>query len=387
MIYLFVLLLTLYFALKYDIIGGESNGYNKNFHFKLLLTIYIGLSGFQFQVGTDVYQYMIEYEEFNVASFTFSDLFEGGEGRRQPGWLLLLFLCKSLSSNFFILKLIHAIVINVAVFSFFKRESKYPFLCIFLYAMMGYLVINFNLLRQAFSLAFVLYGYSYLNRKNYKQFIFCAIGAFMFHSSAILVLIFPLFKFLKHNKYVVGATLSVIVLSVYYLAQADLTGVMFEFLNGGLVNENISSIGIAYMQSERLGVRDDFAIFSLSRLFVFIVILYNMFKVKDMFVTYMSLAYLFIVIITGFFPVLWRFRIYFDFSYMLILAMFIKEFDLRIARRYISYILIIAVSYLSLKDYFIPYEGSKMRYIDQYYPYHSIFDPVIEYERIRYFSL
>jgi len=162
---------------------------------------------------------------------------------------------------------------------------------------------------------------------------------------------------------------------------------MFEFLNGGLVNENISSIGIAYMQSERLGVRDDFAIFSLSRLFVFIVILYNMFKVKDMFVTYMSLAYLFIVIITGFFPVLWRFRIYFDFSYMLILAMFIKEFDLRIARRYISYILIIAVSYLSLKDYFIPYEGSKMRYIDQYYPYHSIFDPVIEYERIRYFSL
>lgn len=386
MIYLFVLLITLYLALKYDILGGRNNGYNKSLYFNLLLIIYIGLSGFQFQVGTDVYNYMIEYESFDIASFNFSDLFEGGEERRQPGWLLLLFLCKSLSSNFFIFKLIHAIVINVAVFLFFKRESKYPFLCIFLYAMMGYLVINFNILRQSFALALVLYGYSYLNKNNYRQFILCAIGAFMFHSSAILILVFPLFKFLKYNKYVVGITLSILILSVYYLIQADLTGVIFEVFNSGLIDENVSSIGIGYMQSEKLGIRDDFAIFSLSRLFVFIVILYNLFKFKDMFGTYMSLAYLLILIITGFFPVLWRFRIYFDFSYILILAIFIKEFDLRVARKYSSYVLIVVVAYLSLKDYLVPYEGSTMRYIDQYYPYHSIFDPVVEYKRIRYFG-
>lgn len=38
-----------------------------------------------------------------------------------------------------------------------------------------------------------------------------------------------------------------------------------------------------------------------------------------------------------------------------------------------------------LSDYLIPYEGSSMRYIDQYYPYHSVFDPIIEYKRLNYF--
>ena len=75
---------------------------------------------------------------------------------------------------------------------------------------------------------------------------------------------------------------------------------------------------------------------------------------------------------------------------MVILATFIKEFEmprLKSCSKYMSVLFICVILYFFLRDYLTPYAGSSMRYIDQYYPYHSIFDPVVEYERQNYFQL
>lgn len=103
---------------------------------------------------------------------------------------------------------------------------------------------------------------------------------------------------------------------------------------------------------------------------------------------YMGFAYLAINILVSIFPIIWRFRIYFDISYLIILAAFIKDFEipkLKCFSKWMSIVLICIISYFFLCDYLIPYEGSSMRYIDQYYPYHSVFDPIIEYKRLNYF--
>ena len=385
MLYTFSLLFCLFIAIWYDILGQSKY---KNTWYHILLFCFIAISALQFQVGTDIPHYMKEYKQFDVDNFKFSDLFEGGEDRRQPGWILLMYVCRFFTEEFVFFKIIQAMFLNIAVFSFFRRETKNVFLCIFLYALISYLVLNFNLLRQSFALGFTLYGYSYLRNKQIAKYLLCVFAAFMFHYSAF-VLIFPLLvEFLKFNRITLWMTLSLIIIFIYFLSTVDIGILLADFFKSGYVNSNISSIGLGYMQSEDLGVRDEFSIFSIRRLCIAFVLIYFLFKSKDMPLAYMGFAYLAINILVSIFPIIWRFRIYFDISYLIILAAFIKDFEipkLKCFSKWMSIVLICIISYFFLCDYLIPYEGSSMRYIDQYYPYHSVFDPIIEYKRLNYF--
>lgn len=315
---------------------------------------------------------------------------KGGEDRRQPGWILLMYGCRFFTGDFVLFKTIQAVFLNVAVFSFFKKETKSIFLCIFLYALISYLVLNFNLLRQSFALGFALYSYSYLKDKQIAKYLLCVFAAFMFHNSAFLILLAILFNFVKYKKTTLWLTLCIAIIFIYFIYTVDITMLFLDFFKSESVDSNISSIGLGYMQSEDLGIREEFAIFSLRRLCILIVLIYVLFKTKNMPLIYMGGAYLAINILTGIFPIIWRFRIYFDISYMVILATFIKEFEmprLKSCSKYMSVLFICVILYFFLRDYLTPYAGSSMRYIDQYYPYHSIFDPVVEYERQNYFQL
>ena len=181
MLYTFSLLFCLFIAIWYDILGQSKY---KNTWYHILLFCFIAISALQFQVGTDIPHYMKEYKQFDVDNFKFSDLFEGGEDRRQPGWILLMYVCRFFTEEFVFFKIIQAMFLNIAVFSFFRRETKNVFLCIFLYALISYLVLNFNLLRQSFALGFTLYGYTYLRNKQIAKYLLCVFAAFMFHNSA-----------------------------------------------------------------------------------------------------------------------------------------------------------------------------------------------------------
>lgn len=387
MLYTFSLLFCLFIAIWYDILGQSKY---KNTWYYILLFWFIAISALQFQVGTDIPHYMKEYELFDVDNFRFSDLFERGEDRRQPGWILLIYVCRFFTGEFVLFKIIQAMFLNIAVFSFFRRETKNVFLCIFLYALISYLVLNFNLLRQSFALGFALYGYSYLKDKQIAKYLLCVFAAFMFHNSAFLILLVIVFNFVKYKKTTLWLTLCIVIIFIYFIYTVDITMLFLDFFKSESVDSNISSIGLGYMQSEDLGIREEFAIFSLRRLCILIVLIYILFKTKNMPLIYMGGAYLAINILTGIFPIIWRFRIYFDISYMVILATFIKEFEiprLKSCSKYMSVLFISVILYFFLRDYLTPYAGSSMRYIDQYYPYHSIFDPVVEYERQNYFQL
>lgn len=56
-------------------------------------------------------------------------------------------------------------------------------------------------------------------------------------------------------------TLSLIIIFIYFLSTVDVGILLADFFTSGSVNSNISSIGLGYMQSEDLGVRDEFSIF------------------------------------------------------------------------------------------------------------------------------
>lgn len=121
MLYTFSLLFCLFIAIWYDILGQSKY---KNTWYHILLFWFITISALQFQVGTDVPHYMKEYKLFDVDNFRFSDLFEGGEDRRQPGWILLMYVCRFFTGEFVFFKIIQAVFLNMAVFSFLGGKPR-----------------------------------------------------------------------------------------------------------------------------------------------------------------------------------------------------------------------------------------------------------------------
>lgn len=387
MIYIVSLTLVFFLSIYYDAFNGKSY---RNGWYAFLLIWFICISGFQYMVGTDTPSYMQTYESMNIHTFKFEDIYGHMGERKQPGWMLYFFVCRIFTDNFLLPKMIQAIFLNVSVFAFFKRESKVPFMCVLFYAVFSYLVLNFNVMRQSFAIGFALYAYSYLKNKRYKMYYLFAFFAFMFHNSAAILFICPLFRFFRYNKFVIICIFSVIVSLVLVISSIGIDTVISNVMALGLLGDDMQDVAMAYMQGEKLGIQGGVGIFSIQRLIVFAVVLYYIIKRKDIFWGTFGLIYCTMLIIIGFMPILWRFQLYFDFGFYLAMADVTKllSFEPFFARMkaFMPLFSIMLLCYFPFRGYLTQYEGSKFRYIDQYYPYHSVFDPKVNYDRLNYFK-
>lgn len=385
MIYTASVFLCFVLAVVYDIKGYQKQ---KKLWYNVVLIWFIFVSGLQYCVGTDIFEYTNFFKNFNTKSFHLSDLGYYMDDQKQPGWMLLIYFCRVFTDDFIIVKIIQAFFFNVALFSFFKRETKYWFVCVLIYALISYLIINFNVLRHSFALGFALYGFSYLRQKKYIQyFVFVAI-AWLFHSTAILLLIFPLFHLLKYNKWSLLVFLILFTGVVFFLYKADLVSILLTIIDNGYLGEDLSSLGSTYMSSQRQGANDSFSIFSLKRLLILFVVVYYIIRKKDLFVGSFGVTYLLISILASFMQGLWRFRLYVDPFYYIILATIIVELPQKIFKQklLVYTIVFMLLFYFTIREWRAPIENSKWRAIDQYYPYHSIFDPEINHEQKNFFE-
>ncbi|MCI6213148.1 EpsG family protein [Bacteroides heparinolyticus] len=377
MIYILSLLLCLFLAWNYDIIGRKRN---KLRWYRILLCWFILVSAFQYMVGSDMELYVEKYESFptELSVNTIKTLMDN---RQQPGWVLISWICRIITGNFFLMQLIHAVVLNVAVFTFFRRESKYIFLCVLFYAISAYLVLNFNAIRQSYSIAFGLYAFSALRREQWKKYFLFVFAAFMFHNTAILLLVFPLFRFLRFSGKTLLYFIAVVVLFIVILFRIDFETLMISVIETGVLGDSLSDVATSYIADEDLGVEGRYAQLSFHLILVILVVFYYIIKKKNLLYGGAAVSYMIMVILTGLMPILWRFRLFFDFEYFVILAQVVIESPPNRYKKYKKWIYLAAILvffYFPFRDYMRPYVGSKFRYIDQYYPYHSIFYPVKE---------
>lgn len=376
MIYVITLILCLFLVWRYDWRGETKN---KELWFKCLLVWYIIISALQYYVGVDIELYIEKYLYFNE-KITLDSFVENADERVQPGWLILSWFCKLFTDDFILMKIIQATFFNIAVFTFFKRESKYVFLCLFFFSVVDYLVCNFNVLRQSYSIAFGLYAVSALKNGKYWKYGLFVILAFMFHNSALLLLALPIIKFFKANRYTIPLLLGAVVLVIYTLFKVNMESLAYSIVGSGMMGDSGSDMAMMYLNNDKLGAREG-AKFTFHALLVFIVVTYYIIKRRDTFWGGFGVAYLFMLMLTTMMPILWRYRLFFDSPYYVMLSQLVVEFPLKRFKqvKYLFYVACIAVfMYFPLKDYMYKSPNEKHRYIDQYYPYHSIFDPVKE---------
>lgn len=390
MLYIFTLIVCIYCAIHFDVLNKKNK---RKSAYNGLLIWFIAISAFQFKVGTDMVYYMYEYENLNLNGFTINNLISNN-GSRQPGWMTLCYFCRFITKDFLLLKLIQAIFVNIAIFSFFKRETKYVFVAIFLYALISYLVINFNLMRQSIALGFALYGFSYLRKKKYIKYYIFVLLAFLFHNSALILIPLPLINLFNsssnrsYSKKITYILISAFIVILCALSFLNLEDILYHLLFSGFLGDHNSSAGLAYMSRDRLGIQSSFSIISIQRIIMIVAVLYYMKKYNNHYYGILGLIYILFQILTGLLPILWRFRVYFDFPYYIILSQLIV--DLPRIRNKISSVALIAIMtvviYFPLRDYLTPFENSKYRYIDQYYPYHTIFDKEFDETKQHYFD-
>ena len=330
--------------------------------------------------------YMYEYDTAHLNNISsLGALFDANE-RRGPAWIILETLCRRLSSEFVFFKLIIAGFANWVFFRFIRKHSQYPFISVLFYGIILYLHLNFNAYRQFVAIALFLLGYEYLTDRKWLRYYLMVFIAYMFHSSAIVCAIFPLFLFLKVSKrsaYIIGAIILILTGAAIVgdFNQLLLQGVM---LYGGDMSSDLEYATALYLDGQNSNLNINGLIFVLIQTAInFFVFLFSD-KTRE----YKNDDYKMLIVFIIFYalnftvPVLFfRLLFYVQMFYICLLPQSIKNFVARMLPATNSVVIAVILSLFivtPIKDLLRENEKTGYPLLVQYYPYYSIFNPQID---------
>ncbi len=159
------------------------------------LILFVSLVGFRYKLGGDTFNYMRDFEDSPyINNLSSDDLF----GKKySPLWIFFFSLIKSIWNDFVFFQLIHALFVNCIVFWFIGKYAKYVFTCILFYFFFFYLYFNTEILRESISICIFLLSVPSFIKKNWIKYFLIILLSILFHYSALVLLIFPLFRNMK----------------------------------------------------------------------------------------------------------------------------------------------------------------------------------------------
>lgn len=387
MIYIFSLAVLILLVFRFDYGYQSCNQDRRNLWYRVMLVWFICVSGFAYNVGSDVPNYMREYSYFctvwNVSSL--EDIFEFDN--RQPGWVILNVICSSICDNFVLLKLLIAIFVNWSVFRFFKRHTTYIFTGLLFYSIILYLALNFNALRQAVAVGFFLIGYDSLIEKKWKKYYLFAFLSYMFHTSGIICFFIPLFNQIKFNKRVIIIFAIILIAGTIYSLRSDvLQNLATSFILSEYGGDSIKELGTIYMENaeDRVGALNILGVLKIvfNICIVFCVMLYSIRK-GDESTTMISMmaGYTIFYVISFAIPLIFERFLYFFYPFYIcgiakVLIEIPKMF--KATRILLTVLMICFFSYTPLSNLFAENISSGIPLINQFAPYYSVFNPKID---------
>lgn len=195
MIYFLTILINLLFIFLYDKFKVKNSKIAYNF----LLIAFILIAGLRWKVGGDtlVYQNKFENNIVTIFNLNYENIWDSGF---EPGIVILMSLCKTIFNEFWFFQFVHATIVNVILFKFFKKYTVYKFTAVFVYSFFYFFYFNTEILREVLAICIFIYMYPLLENKKYKKYYLLNIIALFFHTSAIILLIIPIFSKIKFNK-------------------------------------------------------------------------------------------------------------------------------------------------------------------------------------------
>ena len=230
--YILILIIVIIIANNYSRLK-----YNDKKVLIILVAVYsILLMGLRYRVGIDTLNYMSSYnytptfKDFNNIDFSTT--------RFEPGYLFLCALCRAITPDFWVLQLVHSLILCICVFKFTKANAINPFLGIAIYMYLAWLYFNTEILRESLAIGVFLLNYKNLKEERWIKYYIISLISISFHFSAIIILFFPFVKLLKFNILYIIACILVIMIIPF---AEQLTSYINIMSINGRIEEHISS--------------------------------------------------------------------------------------------------------------------------------------------------
>lgn len=376
MIYLFVIILLVCLSLRYDINGKTK--YRDECYF-VMLVIFILIAGLRWRlmVDTPSYIYRFYHNTPDFKDFSFEDYPIG----KDPFYVLLNSIVKSLGGRFYVVQLIESAFCNILVFNYIKRHSTYIFTCLFFYAITNYLGLCMETMRASFSIVICLYANDYiLNKKWIKGYILYFL-ALMFHAEAIVLLILPLFFSIKLN---IKGVLLMFLAFIFGLFLQNSLGDYVTLLE---FSDEIGDKAASYAESDQFGdTKGGLGFFLFSKLPYLVYPLLSLLYVKKhnpnspilKLEPFIMLGVIFVIIRLNF-EIAYRYASYFMVHFLI----FYSEFFMGIIHRAkrVDKSVACVKALISFFPFFFLVGLAKYVRLDTFYPYSSVIERKIDRKR------
>lgn len=279
MIYIIILIYTLFLSYHYDI---RNNKRGLKFHYYALLIIVCSLVGFSYRLGMDTVGYMKYYETYIIPDIGYA-IRHLSDYRYEPLFTILCTVCKSIWEDFVLLQLVIAVFVNTVVFWFIKKHSKKFFFAIFLFFIFQFWNINFEIKRESIAIAFFLLAMdnvleNEVKLKNYLRYYLWCIPALLSHRFAFIILFFPILCRIKWSKLSFAIVIGAVFLLILDIPIINIITNNLNLLTIFDVQDSVAT----YLTSDRFGASNKVSIFGLINGFLIpSVILYNVRNIVD----------------------------------------------------------------------------------------------------------
>lgn len=200
----------------------------KSLCYYMLCLTFILLSGLRYRIGIDSIRYEDLYSgmpdlsslDFGYISFEYA-----------PGYVLLVALLKTISPHYLVFQIVHAAIVNIIIFRFFKSNSRNIFFAILCYFLFYYYFFNCEVLRESLAVSAFLLGWKYLVSAKWVKYYICAAIAFSFHYSAAITFLLPIFFLSPLRNFFDMSWKTIALIIVVYLSTAYIGSHFFDFLS------------------------------------------------------------------------------------------------------------------------------------------------------------
>ncbi len=214
--YLTIIISLLLLIYHYDYCGQKK--YRLKWYIVILIA-FVLTAGLRYRLGTDTITYDREFPELPSLSEFF--YFDFDKTRYGKGYLFFNAIARSISDNFVVMQIVQSTFINIVIFYFFYKNTKNIFTCVLLYSVLAYFDFNFEIIRESCAVAVFLIGWKYFKTNQWVKYYLLVVLAILFHPSALVTAIVPLFylpifrPFFTFGKKFVIVFIIVFVISTY----------------------------------------------------------------------------------------------------------------------------------------------------------------------------
>lgn len=168
----------------FDFVKSKVIKFFPYFIFAVLLVLFVGLRYPGIDNDSKNYIDMFEFYKFS----SYQDIWEGGYGYVEKGYVLLNKVLGELGGNYTSLFLVMALLTVLYNYWFFFKNSKYPFFSLLFYLSFFFIYRDFTQIRYALSAAICFWVVYYYVNNKYKTMVFHLILAISFHNASVILI-------------------------------------------------------------------------------------------------------------------------------------------------------------------------------------------------------